>query len=126
MYLQKLREQQVGIGNWPTDTPTVADTFNRLFDVADATLNSWKEAHELFESVKHQGISPLSMASMGMLVREALAKQEGWDKLTKYDAEILTYALLREWLDVAREEQRVQAHKSQGMTWEQAVLSQPE
>lgn len=126
MYLQKLREQQVGIGNWPTDTPTAADTFNRLFDVTDATLNSWKEAHEIFATVKHQGISPLAMASMGMLVREALAKQEDVEPLTKYDAEILTYALLREWLDAAREEQRIQAHKSQGVSWEQAVLSQAE
>lgn len=104
MYLQKLREAQVSCTNWPTDSTLPPSELDRLFYIVDAVLNSDAEAHEMFEVAKKEGISPKAMLAMGEMVKQALRQQEGQVMPDTYPLEILTYALLREWLDVARAE----------------------
>lgn len=102
MYLQKLRELQAGPGNWPTDCTLEPAELDRLLDVADATLNSWKEAHEVFDFVKREGVSPKAMMCMKIMLKDALRCEPA--VLNNYTAEVLTFALLRSWFATHQEE----------------------
>lgn len=101
MYLQELRQQN-GIDR-------SAPYFQVCYDIVDATLNSWKKAHDAvaarrFKDTKPTFIDVDTHRYFTTLVKEALKdvddRQVRWWGCNTYPSELLAYAVLERWLAV--------------------------
>lgn len=107
MYLQQLREFDVRPGHWPGQCDVTM--LNHCFDIADATLNSWKEAHDAFAMRVPKAGQPKFIGygvhyAFTRLVIRAFAEFEEDDSVrrfatNKFPSECIAYALLVVWLE---------------------------
>ena len=105
MYLQQLREMDVRHGHWPGQCDVMM--LNRCFDIADATLNSWKEAHDAFNQRDVKVDDPTWIyrgvhEDFTRLVIKAFKDDEPSVKsfaTNKFPSECLAYALLVQWVE---------------------------
>jgi len=106
MYLQQLRHLDVRPGKWPGTTDVLM--LNCCFDIADATLNSWKEAHDAFNSrpkavADHKWIYPSLHSEFTQLVIKAFKDCEDCGMrhfaTNKFPSETLAYAVLVAWIE---------------------------
>lgn len=106
MYLTQLRELDVKPGHWPGHEDVLM--LNCCFDIADATLNSWKEAHDSFNSRVKNAHDPKMIATgvhtaFTRLVVKAFESCEdhamrSW-ATNKWPSELLAYAVLVAWIE---------------------------
>lgn len=99
---------------WPgVHTEENKALMNRAFDLVDATLNSWKEAHAVFDSryAKHPlvgkelpklHVDHFTMSRMTPLVIKALRQVEDDPQMValctnSYPSESLAFALIEAW-----------------------------
>lgn len=100
MYLQSFRVCGVGPGNWGgmalwNDAPS-ADI---VLDEIDATLNSWSEAHAVFNTYQ-AGASTVKLAAfqaMKPLVHKVIHGRL-MNTVNSYPVEAFTFALLERWI----------------------------
>lgn len=106
MYLTQLRELKVSHTNWPTQANQQMLTI--CFDIADATLNSWKDAHDAFAMriVKPNHPKFISYGVHYAFTRLVIrAFQDCEDDAVKrfatnkFPSECIAYALLVLWLE---------------------------
>lgn len=107
MYLTQLREFDVRHGHWPGQCDVMM--LNHCFDIADATLNSWKEAHDAFAQRDVKEADPFWIyrgvhEDFTRLVIKAFAEFEEDDSVrrfatNKFPSECLAYALLVQWVE---------------------------
>lgn len=108
MYLQQLRELDCRHGHWPGQ----CDTFmlNNCFDIADATLNSWKDAHDAFAMRIEKPGDPrfishgVHYAFTRLVVRAFKDEEDSSIKsfaTNKFPSEAIAYALLVIWIERA-------------------------
>ena len=71
-----------------------------LLDMADDTLNSWREAHDLFDLLQGDSkeVTVEAFTAMRRLVHRVI-RQEILNLETSYTNEAITYALLLRWID---------------------------
>lgn len=116
MYLTDLRKDPPKPPYWPgTKTKERQDWFDRGFEIVDATLNSWKEAHDVFNSrlakcrlpgqeVPKDHVDHITMGRMIPLVVKAIKQIEDDPQLVAfctntYPRECLAYALIVAWAE---------------------------
>lgn len=102
MYLQDLRQNGVDRS---------VGYFQVCFDIADATLNSWKKAHDAVAARRFKDTNPTFIdvdthRYFTTLVREALKDVEDcqvrcWGR-NSYPSESLAYAVLERWLAIEK------------------------
>lgn len=101
-YLTTFRKHGVGPGNWFAIPCCKHDPeLDRLLDLVDGTLNSWKEAHNIF-SIWQQDqpkVNSEAFFSMRRLVHKVV-RGEIMNTETSWPNEALTYALLERWIAV--------------------------
>ena len=103
-YLTTFRKYGVGPGNWTAIPCAKADPeMDRLLDLADATLNSWKEAHDIFNRYQQlqTRVDTNAFFAMRRLVHQVVGEQL-CNSETSYGNEAITYALLKRWIEVAQ------------------------
>jgi hypothetical protein len=120
MYLTQLRALDVSHTNWPTSAD--AHRLTVCFDIVDATLNSWVEAHTLFN--RRQRFNDRTFISVGLhqgftkLVVQAMQHIEDDDVRSfgtnKFPSETLAYALIKVWLAREAEELCLSQRKPAG------------
>ena len=105
MYLTQLREFDVRHGHWPGQSDVMM--LNHCFDIADATLNSWKEAHDAFNKrtkaddphwfgqVVHQDFTRLVVKAFKDFEEDDSVRRFATNK---FPSECLAYALLVQWI----------------------------
>lgn len=107
MYLQQLREFDVKHNHWPGQCDVMM--LNHCFDIADATLNSWKEAHDAFARriVKpsdpqfisfgvHYAFTRLVVRAFNEFEEDGSVKSFATNR---FPSECIAYALLVLWLE---------------------------
>ena len=104
MYLQELRHLDVKPGKWPGNENVWM--YNRCFEIADATLNSWKEAHDAFNSRERRESDP---KWVGQAVHQRFTQlvikafKDVYDvrdwATNKFPSETLAYAVLVAWIE---------------------------
>lgn len=106
MYLQQLRHLDVKPGKWPGQSDVMM--LNACFDIADATLNSWKEAHDAFNARVKIPDDPKQFGQgvhqqFTRLVVKAFKKCEDAGMRSfatnKFPSETLAYAVLVAWIE---------------------------
>ena len=106
MYLQQLREFDVKPGKWPGQSDVWM--LNACFDIADATLNSWKEAHDAFNRRDKKPDQPKWFSKVvhdeftNFVVRAfTRCEDDGMRRFAtnKFPSETLAYALLVQWIE---------------------------
>lgn len=77
-----------------------------ILDEVDATLNSWKEAHSVFNRLQRgkRAVSGAAFTEMRTLVYRVV-KHYAMTIETSYPVEAMTYALLQRWIEADKEEQ---------------------
>lgn len=99
-------------GAWGDCDPEV------LLDLADDTLNSWKEAHHLFNF--YQGnlktVMYSAFAPMRSLVHSVIGSYLK-TTATSYTNEAITYCLLQRWIEVRQQQIRLDAVPKRGLEW---------
>lgn len=105
-YLTQLRHLDVKPGEWPGKEDVWM--LNNCFEIADATLNSWKEAHDAFNSRERHESDPKWFGQVvhqqfTRLVIKAFEKCEDADvrsfATNKFPSETLAYAVLVAWIE---------------------------
>lgn len=115
MYLSTFRKHGVGPGNWGTAAwwGRMADTADILLDEVDDTLNSWKEAHDVFNTWQQEQpkVDAIAFSEMKPLVHKSiryrLMNTVHSYPVHSYPVEALTYALLERWISVRQAENRL-------------------
>ena len=107
MYLSTFRKHGAGPGNWGTSVwwGHLADTADILLDEVADTLNSWKEAHDVFNTWQ-QGqpkVDGHAFTLMKPLVHKVI-RDRLMNTVNSYPVEALTYALLERWISVRQAE----------------------
>lgn len=107
MYLTQLREFGARHNHWPGQCDVMM--LNHCFDIADATLNSWKEAHDAFAMRIEKAGDPKFIGygvhyAFTRLVIRAFKEFEEDDSVrrfatNKFPSEAIAYALLVQWLE---------------------------
>lgn len=108
-YLTTFRKHGVGPGNWSA-IPCAKDDpeMDRLLDLADATLTSWKEAYDIFQRYQQEQekVDSTAFFAMRRLVHREIGAQLN-NTETSYPNEAITYALLQRWIKSAKAEREV-------------------
>lgn len=115
MHLTTFRKHGVGPGNWSSIRSAKHDLeLDRLLDLADATLTSWKEAHDVFNRWQQMQTRVDSIAFMEMrrLVHKVI-REEICNTATSYPCEAITFALLERWIACRREERECEARNQE-------------
>lgn len=106
MYLTQLQHLDVKPGKWPGQSDVMM--LNACFDIADATLNSWKEAHKAFNSRTIDLQNPKRIfrsvhSEFTRLVIKAFenCEDDGMRRFAtnKFPSEVLAYAVLVQWIE---------------------------
>lgn len=106
MYLTQLRHLDVKPGKWPGREDVLM--LNCCFDIADATLNSWKEAHDAFNNREKSSADPKWFGQdvhrqFTRLVIKAFKDCEDAGTRSfatnKFPSETLAYAVLVAWIE---------------------------
>ena len=110
MYLSTFRKHGVGPGNWGTTVwwGHMADTADILLDEVDATLNSWSEAHNVFNAWQQDQpkVDAIAFSEMKPLVHKVI-RDRLMNTVNSYPVEALTYALLERWIAARQAENRL-------------------
>lgn len=108
MYLQRLEDAQSSPTNWPTDCVEKPDQLMRMYEEADATLNSWSLAHQYFQLLQGDKERPVAAAHrrFEQLVSQAL--RANWGRPSHYGTEIVAHAVLKTWIDNRQSELKMQ------------------
>ena len=99
-YLTELRQIRPGPGNWPKNMALWNDAPHPsiVLDEIDDTLNSWQEAHNLFEyHQKGQDIDLEAHRGMATLVHQVI-KDRLQNTVTSYPPAVFAWALLERWM----------------------------
>jgi len=107
MYLQQLREMEVRHNHWPENSDALR--LNNCFDIADATLNSWKEAHDAFQRLLAKELAGAKNIDVDThreftrLVIRAFKDCEDFSMKSfatnKFPSECIAYAVLVAWVE---------------------------
>ena len=107
MYLTQLREFGARHGHWPGQCDVMM--LNHCFDIADAALNSWKEAHDAFAQriPKAQDPQFISHGVHMAFTRRVIKAFRDFEEdaavtrfaTNKFPSECLAYALLVQWIE---------------------------
>ena len=107
MYLSTFRKHGVGPGNWGTAAwwGHMADSADILLDEVDDTLNSWKEAHGVFNTWQQEQpkVDGHAFTLMKPMVHKVI-RDRLHNTANSYPVEALTYALLERWISVRQAE----------------------
>lgn len=105
MYLSTFRKHGVGPGNWGTAAwwSGIADSADIILDEVDDTLNSWKEAHDVFNTWQQEQpkVDGIAFGMMKPLVHKVI-RDRLCNTVNSYPAEALTYALLERWISARK------------------------
>ena len=112
MYLQEFRDLPEGKKPWHHSPEwefwAGAPRPDLLLDEVDDTLNSWKEAYQVFNA--HQAafseVKQQAFASMKPLVHKVIADRLQ-NTVNSWPVEALTYELLRRWIKVEQAERKL-------------------
>lgn len=100
MYLSAFRKHGVGPGNWgSTGWWHGAPHADIVLDEVDATLNSWVEAHNVFNQYQQNKpeVDGVAFGMMKPLVHKVI-RERLRNTVNSYPVEALTYALLEMWI----------------------------
>ena len=106
MYLTELRHNGVAPGHWPAYAD--AKMLNLCYPIADAVLNSWKEAHDAFNNREHRRTNPTHISDelhreFSRLIGKAMKMEEEWAISSfgnqLFARECMAYAMLVDWID---------------------------
>lgn len=113
MYLGECRTSNPGPGRWFLNMGRAAgspDLDNQL-EVVDATLNSWKEAHEVFDNLQGDEVEVAYAAFVSMrgLVHKVRREQHAGsaNTYTSWPNEAITWALLTRWISVRQAQLKI-------------------
>lgn len=83
-----------------------------MLDEVDATLNSWKEAHDIFKfhQAGHPQVKAAAFCCMKFWVHKVI-KDRLCNAVNSYPVEALTYALLERWIKAWEAEHEKAASK---------------
>lgn len=110
MYLSTFRKHGVGSGNWGTAAwwGHMADSADILLDEVDDTLNSWSEAHNVFNAWQQDQpkVDAIAFSEMKPLVHKVI-RDRLHNTVNSYPVEALTYALPERWIAARQAENRL-------------------
>ena len=112
MYLTECRKHDPGPGRWFFQEGRVSGSadLDRLFESADAALNSWVQAHNAFEALQGEHPEPLGAAHQRFrqLVHQAIG-EELCNGSASWPVCAIAWALLKVWIKNAETERRLHA-----------------
>lgn len=113
MYLSEFRKHGVGPGNWSLHgAPYESLSWwhegphpDIVLDEVDATLNSWAEAHDVFNRWQqdHPKVNTTAFLEMRAQVHKVI-RDRLMNTVNSYPVEALTYALLDRWISARKAE----------------------
>ncbi|MCY1291170.1 hypothetical protein D9M69_451980 [compost metagenome] len=108
MYLSSLRKHGAGPGNWGPDVWWGDNDPDHLLDMADDTLNSWVEAHAVFDiwQGNETRVELDAFDRMKHLVHRVIGPYI-CNTPSSYPNEAVTYALLQRWIRERQEQLRI-------------------
>lgn len=107
MYLSSFRKHGVGPGNWGHAVHWWSNgpSADIVLDEVDDTLNSWKEAHDVFNTWQQEQpkVDGNAFSLMKPLVHKVI-RDRLCNTVNSYPVEALTYALLERWISARKAE----------------------
>jgi len=113
-HFKSLRKpQQPRFGSWPADPARPAVRLrsgkgrDRAFDIADACLNSWNEAHVAYRQFQKGHAEPTFAAHQAFVNLCGRALMENGIYLSRWPLECVAFALLNVWIELEEYEQKL-------------------